>query len=253
MPRFSPGRIAVALFMAAGLSLAGCADSPTGPDADEWKLDPLLDLGCGDYNEPCGIPPVANWCADHPNDPECPDRPEECPWNEGGECDDGPPDPDPWEPGDGGGGGGGGGGGHDTGDGYYLDLTWEELCHLYADPGCEWRDPTEWTSGERVAIEESIRIIRDRCKPEGDLLGAYLNTRRIHLWDVRVSRGAPDDPALQGRVEPQTDDILMWTGYNKEPQDIVNWTETLTHEAIHLTLDVTTHPPEFDERLEECT
>ena len=186
-----------------------------------------------------------------PPDPE-PD-PDPWPW----------PDPDPEDPGGGGGGDHGGGGtppeppdptedceaGQECEDD--DDISWDEFCNRFHEPGCEWRHPSTWSQGEHAGVQAAIDVIRGNgCGVEANLLESAVNSGFLQLFDARVTRYGPP---LEGRVDPVTGIILMWTGYNAELGDSVNWTKTLAHEALHKHLGVTNHPPGFRERVAECS
>lgn len=130
------------------------------------------------------------------------------------------------------------------------DFVWGDACHVW-EPGCKWRPRSEWSSGELAGIRASIDVIRMRgCKDVADRLGLWLERHYILLWDKRVPR-EPNKP-LTGRVERPEGYILLWTGYDKEPNDhVVNWTRTLAHEALHtMGWD---HGPRMRARVKECS
>lgn len=77
---------------------------------------------CGGEDDPCVLDPVTNYCAEHPNDPECQDS--------GGGGGGGDDDGGDWDDGDSGTGGGGGSGGGDASTGELDDNGWtaDEHC-----------------------------------------------------------------------------------------------------------------------------
>jgi len=127
--------------------------------------------------------------------------------------------------------------------------AWELECREGIDPGCVLRYLTDWTTTEAQRVAEAIDDIGARCPTEGAALQAM--GTQIGLWDARVLRGPDTNDVLYGRTDQVTGHILVWTGYNAEPGDNVNWTRTLAHEIGHVIDDSRTHQAIYD-RADYC-
>lgn len=114
----------------------------------------------------------------------------------------------------------------------FTDVEIEEMCRE-EEKNCDPRPIAEWTPAEVQAVDNAIALVLSRCTDEGQLLSTWRQALRLYLWDGRVVRG---NDVLRGRVDPVTNDIYIWTGYNWQTNDgrPVNWAEVLAHEAQHV-------------------
>ena len=98
--------------------------------------------------------------------------------------------------------------------------------------GCQLRGTNAQSEGERLALEALVDAMRKRgCGQQADIFAQYLAMNSVALWDRRV---VYDGRLICGHRDMQSGSIAIWSGYNKQSGDAVNWTRTAAHEATHV-------------------